>query len=709
MTSYAGNPSLSREVQQRVLDTFDQTLNLAAEGSRQEALLGCDFVLRMDAQFEPARRLQERLRASAGAIVDLDDLRPSAPAIAAPPDLFASLDGLGLELPDLPPDSFAPDLRSEIATLLEQRRFQELMAMAPQHGPAIAADPELRGLLQKAQERMEAEPYVNRFLTQARTALQAGQTDEVARLVEKARSLDPSHPEIDQIEAAARTHRPAQPDFGAIPADAAGFDLSFDSPSLESQDPLASFQMPLESTLPGFSLDGGDTDLLGGGGSEDPRIRQLLDEGQRAYDAGDPQGAIDAWSRIFLIDIDHPEAGRRIDQARKLKAEAERQVEEIFHDGVARLEAGDVPAAKLAFQRVLEMQPGYATAREYLQQIEAGQTPVVRAAVPPPMASGEALPALDSLSGLDDLKEEILVPPDPNEMGGAPSDKRSAPAKTRGGAARGGRPRQLFLAVGSIVLLIALGGGWYVFQNRDQFFPNSQVDPGASGAPAADPDPIARAQALHQAGKTASAISQLRRLPPSDPHHQQAQALIAQWEATLAPPPGPQPASIQTTPAAPAIPAPQAALLTAARQALAERSHLRAVEYFEQAAEIGKLGAEETALLADARKQLEPLSKQIDLFRQREWDFILNDLWKMHQSDPGNRDVSHLIVSSYYNLGIRDLQRSDPQKAADKFKEALNLAPGDELLRRHYMFAQTYQERPKDLLYRIYVKYLALR
>jgi tetratricopeptide (TPR) repeat protein len=708
MTSYAGNPSLSREVQQRVLDTFDQTLNLAAEGSRQEALLGCDFVLRMDAQFEPARRLQERLRASAGAIVDLDDLRPSAPAIAAPADLFASLDGLGLELPDLSPDSFAPDLRAEIAALIEQRRFQELMAMAPQHGPAIAGDPELQRMLQQAQERIEAEPYVNKFLTQARAALQAGQTDEVARLVEKARALDASHPALAELEAAARAHRPPQDDFGATPADAAGFDLSFDSPTL---DPLGSFEMPMETTLPGFSL-GGD-DLPGGGsGDSDPRIRQLLDEGQRAFDAGDPQGAIDAWSRIFLIDIDHAEAGRRIDQARKLKAEAERQVEEIFHDGVARLEAGDLEAAKQAFRHVLELQPGYATAREYLQQIEAGHTPTVRAAPAPhpsQIASGEALQPLDDLGGLDDLKEEILVPPDPGEMGAAAGDRRGAPAKTKGGAARGGSPRQLFLAVGSIVLLLALGGGWYVFQNRDQFFPNSQVDPGTSGAPAADPDPIARAQALHQSGKTASAISQLRRLPPTDPHHQQAQALIAQWEATLAPPPGAQPAVVPTGPAAPAIPAPQAALLAEARQALAEGSHLRAVEYFEEAAKIGKLGAEETALLTDARKQLEPLAKQIDLFRQREWDFILNDLWKMHQADPGNRDVSHLIVSSYYNLGIRDLQRSDPQKAADKFKEALNLAPGDELLRRHYMFAQTYQERPKDLLYRIYVKYLALR
>src|SRR5215210_4006041 len=166
--SYSGNSSLSRDVQQRVLDTFEQTLNLAAEGSRQEALLGCDFVLRMDPQFEPARRLQDRLRASAGAIVDLDDLRPSAPPVTAPPDLFAGLDGLGLELPDLPPDSLSSDLRSEVRSLLVQRRLQEVMALGPQHGSAIAADPELQALFQEAQERMEAEPYVQKFLGQAR-------------------------------------------------------------------------------------------------------------------------------------------------------------------------------------------------------------------------------------------------------------------------------------------------------------------------------------------------------------------------------------------------------------------------------------------------------------------------------------------------------------------------------------------------------------
>ncbi len=692
--SYSGNSSLSRDVQQRVLDTFEQTLNLAAEGSRQEALLGCDFVLRMDPQFEPARRLQDRLRASSGAIVDLDDLRPSAPPVTAP-DLFASLD---LDLPDLSPDSFAPDLHAEIRGLLESRRFQELTDLAQRHGPAIAADPELQALLQVAQERMEAEPYVQKFASQARAALQAGQTGEVARLLDKARSLDPTHPALAGIEASLHGQSPM--DLGAIPAEMAGFDLSFDSPSLD-------FGESAGTSLPSL----GAPDLFGGGSTDsDPRIRQLLDEGQRAFEQGDPQGAIDAWSRIFLIDIDHPEAARRIDSARKLRAESERQVEEVFHDGVARLEAGDREGARQIFQKVLEIQPGYVAAREYLQQIDAG-TPIV---VPrsagssgaPSMAANAASAAdtllpMESLGPLDDLKEEILVPPDPSEV--AAAERKSAPKR---GKARAGRARQMFVIVGSLVLLLVLAGGWYVFQNRDQFFPNSETE-GALGSPRTDP--IAEAQALHDSGKTPRAISLLRRLPPSDPQYQQAQALIAQWEATLEPKGGAPAAATPAVAPAPVIPAPQAALLTAAREALAAGSRIQAVEYFEQAAKMGKLGPEETALFASAREQLQPLSRQIDLFHQHEWDFILNDLWRMHEANPGDRDVKRLIVDSYYNLGIRDLQRSDPAKAVEKFKEALRLAPEDTLLKRHHQFAQTYQDRPKDLLYRIYVKYLALR
>jgi tetratricopeptide (TPR) repeat protein len=459
---------------------------------------------------------------------------------------------------------------------------------------------------------------------------------------------------------------------------------------------------------------------FGGGDSEsDRRIRELLDEGQKAFDSGDPQGAIDAWSRIFLIDIDHQEASRRIEAARKLKAEAERQVEEIFHDGVARLEAGDAPAARQAFLRVLEIQPGYFAAREYLQQLDAGALPAPRGAGP-----REASSATVAAAAAHDLKEEILVPPEPP---GQEGDAERKPARRMVAVSRdGSRARRLFLLVGGAVLLLALVGVWFYLQNREKLFPNSQETEAPAAAPAAaKADAITRAERLHKAGKTAIALSQLKRIPPADPHYPQAQKLISEWgggapaapgapgSAALdsgAPAPGaPAGAGAPATPTATDAATKRGALLASARQAFSERSYVRTLGSLEQANTIAKLDGADAQLLTETQRKLEPLSKQLDGFRQHEWEVILPDLWRMHETDSANRDVTQMIVDCYYNLAVRDLQRADAQKAADKLKEALNLQPSDEALKRYMAFAQTYQERPKDLLYRIYVKYLPYR
>jgi tetratricopeptide (TPR) repeat protein len=610
-----------------------------------------------------------------------------------PADLFADLDGLGLELPDLPPTG--NDLHGELQALLDQRRFQQLMELAEQERAAVTADPVLQGIVQEGQSRMEAEPYVKKFLASARAALEAGRSDEVGRSLDKARALDASHPEIAGVEAERRRAAAAPENLPG------GFDLSFDSPAMDLGSGL---QEPMAALDPG--LLGGFGGGGGGANESDPRIRALLDEGQKAFDAGDLQGSIDAWSRIFLIDIDHQEAARRIDQARKLKAESERQVEEIFHDGVARLEAGDAAAARQAFQRVLELQPGYLAAREYLQQLEAGKMPVpTRTPTRDALAGApESLLKLGSLDPADDLKEEILVPPEPGGGGKTP-ERRPA----RVAAVRERRPGKLFALVGGVVLLAVLGGGWFVWQNKERFFPNSQPEEPGAATPAVDP--IAKATTLHNTGKNASAVSQLRRLPPSDPHYQQAQELIKQWQSG-APEDGtaqsPAAPLSPTAPAAPAIPPERLAVLESAHQAYAEGSYIRAAEILEQASNTGKLDTGDADMLARAKQQTEPLAKQLDLFKQHEWDYVVHDLWRMREKSPG-RDVDRLLIDSYYNLGVRDLQRADASKAVEKFKEALNLAPNDVTLRRHMQFAQTYQERQKDLLYRIYVKYLTYR
>ncbi|HXU30569.1 MAG TPA: hypothetical protein VN851_08345, partial [Thermoanaerobaculia bacterium] len=116
----------------------------------------------------------------------------------------------------------------------------------------------------------------------------------------------------------------------------------------------------------------------------------------------------------------------------------------------------------------------------------------------------------------------------------------------------------------------------------------------------------------------------------------------------------------------------------------------------------------DTELYEDAKRQLVPIATQLQLFRDHEWEMLLPQLWRMHVSSPGP-DVDRLLIDSYYNLGVRELQRSNPAKAVENFHEAGKLAPGDAEMERNLRFAETYQAREIDLLYKIYVKYLRFR
>ena len=104
-----------------------------------------------------------------------------------------------------------------------------------------------------------------------------------------------------------------------------------------------------------------------------------------------------------------------------------------------------------------------------------------------------------------------------------------------------------------------------------------------------------------------------------------------------------------------------------------------------------------------------PLRSEIEIFRQGEWDYALRSLWGKHEEEPGNRDIRRLMIDSYYNLGVRDLQRADPISATESLTEAVALAGSDPEIQRLLDFAETYSKRSPDLLYRIFVKYLPFR
>ena len=86
--TYPGNPSLPVEVREKIVSTFRHTLDLFRDGKLDDCLIGCDFILKMDPRFAPARKLQEKAR-NPRADVDMNELQavissPTA-ALAHPP------------------------------------------------------------------------------------------------------------------------------------------------------------------------------------------------------------------------------------------------------------------------------------------------------------------------------------------------------------------------------------------------------------------------------------------------------------------------------------------------------------------------------------------------------------------------------------------------------------------------------------------------
>ena len=150
-------------------------------------------------------------------------------------------------------------------------------------------------------------------------------------------------------------------------------------------------------------------------------------------------------------------------------------------------------------------------------------------------------------------------------------------------------------------------------------------------------------------------------------------------------------------------------LLEQARKAYQGSSFLLSAQRYAAAERLGKLDADDAAQLAAAKQKLVPLKSQVDLFLGHNWELALPELWRLHQSEPENRDVTRMLVDSYYDLGVRDLLHNDAGKAAQKFSEAKNLAPDDPDVKRQLVFAQTYLTRGPDLLYQIYVRYLPIR
>ena len=705
--SYPGNPSLSAAVKDRVLSTFQQTVTLYKQGRTDEVAAGCNLLLQMDPMFDPAKKLAEKLR-NPSLPLDLDALLPS-PAE-----------------PQRAPMEMAREA-------MAARDFQRVIHITTEVLTDDLLNDEARILGDDAREKLEAAPFVDQFSRKADQNLAAGNAAAAKMELEKARALDPTHPDVVRIarEIAARESAPtpvapppsfvvdnappppsgraASPasDFGFTfeeekPAEVSFSDFSFDAPAASDfsfQTPAAPPKAPPSS----FAFDGGaapagEFDFATANvvttDDDQKKIEQYIADGDRAFSTGDYSQAIDLWSRIFLIDVTNDQASERIESAKARRREIEQKVEPLLATGIDAFDRGDSAKARDHLTEVLRIDPRNATAQDYMDRIgEATARPYV----PPTPATTAPSDGRDIFD--DDLAiggDTSLIPPDPGAGAAAATAKSKsgkqkaiAPAKPAGSR---GLPKGLLIGIVAVLLLGV--GGWFAWSRM------SGGDETAMSGPEGQ-SILDRASTLAANGKIDQAIAILQEIKPGDASHEKALLMIADLRQRKS-------TSAQLVDGMPAAQY-YDQRIAAAQAAFAMGDFTQAKAAYEQAMRVQPLAPPQKAQYDAAVQQASQLDAANALFKENKYAEAINNLQPLLAQDPNNLSVKRMIADAHFNIAAQALQEERTADAVRELDEVLKLTPEDEIARRSRELAVRYNNETKDLLYRIYVKYLPLR
>lgn len=746
--SYPGNPSLPREVREKILSTFRHTLNLFKEGKTDDCLIGCDFILKMDPRFAPARQLLEKAKNPA-ADVDIGALEAIVAAAPVRQEPVSTVE--------------TDRLLVRAAESFNARDFEAAIVAAEEVLKTLPGNQDAAQILAKARQKKEAQPQFEAARQRALAALDGHRLAEGRAALEKMRSLDSEHPAVALLERRLAAPAPSaeagestNPGFAAgqdpaapktAAADPGGLeDLSLDSLSLDEPSPQTGAYIPpppspgdpvmgplsLDSALSedAFAPSGSSSSLWGDAPVEEvgdlaldagpqphaytpapafssapepppayepeppsPRqeIESLLAQGDQAVQAGNRQQAIEVWSRIFLIDINNSEAVGRIEQARQEMAEGNRRVAENLKRGRERFEAGDFTGAREAFLEVLAHDEGDATARSYLDRIEQE------------LARPSAGLDLSRKAPQSDILAEEMAEaaePEPTELV-EPRPKDAAPPK----APRRPMDKRFVLALGG-ALVLALGVGAYFLMRPSREGP-------AHGAGSDGPS-LEHATMLFREGKVAETIAELRQIPASNPDYARAQKLLASLtrkaDGEANPAGSTEIVSDAESPAPSSGPSPEAIAQRAeAEKALEEKRYIDALKAFNLAAPAFQEDPTFAQALGAAGERVNELTPAVKLYNEGEYETAIPILWRLHQADKANQDARSYLLRCYYNQGIAQLQNGQYPKAVESFGEVVAIAPEDADAARHKKFAERYLKGDLDLMGRIYVRHIQQR
>mgnify|MGYP005845336675 CR=1 FL=1 len=660
---YPGNPQLPESTKFRIESSFRQAVSLYLNGNMEDCIMGCDFILKMDPQFEPAKILIEKAK-NPNFETDLSQII----------EKYGPQEEINVE-----------ELLIQAIELYNNREFEKTLEILTN---VLLKDPnntEAKDMFERAKEKLEIQAFVVQFAKRAKEYFEEGSIEDSLKEINKGLALDETNPELlslkekidnlkkepekieekkeeiiqEKIEVEKITvEEPPTPFIQEENQEA--FKLEKEPYKEEIIKPMPALEKE-EIAAPGEEFEISQPTQKKQPSAQMERIESLLNEGMRSFQLGEYQEAIDIWSRIFLIDMNNEEAAKRIDEAKLKIAEEERKVEEYYNNALSLFQQGKKEEAKKIFQDILAIEPHHIGARNYLKQMEEetiAQEPIKKVEEQP-ISLEEILPEMPKkveIEKVERKKKKILIP----------------------------------ISVVSFVILV-LVVGWFLMEG------------GKEGQKQLSPDLLlTKAQGLMTEGKWEEALAELLQIKPEAKEYPQAIELMTKIKGSMAN------KKKETTDGRP-VDVVFKEYKDKAYEAYKQKDYVLSEEYYKKAQELKPLSFEDKAYFDDVQKVLSQINSAKSYFASGNLEQAISILSPIYKEEKVLQ-AKELLILANYNLGISKLKEEKLMEAQKYFLEVLVFSPDDEEVKKHLKFIERYsQETRKDLLYQIYLKYITER
>ncbi len=716
---YPGNPELSAEAQERVTTAFRQVVAKLQEGRREEANIGLEFVLRLDPSFTPAVNLRDQLVSGAQEI-DLSDIigqmqAPTTDAIDAMlveavecynrRDFVEASKTVGQVLLELPGHQEARQLQRQIQDALKvETQVGQFLAQArealhrgdPQEAAnfvmmAQALDPHHGGIAPTLQE-IYASGAVAPQPAPAPDSSPAPQQSPFSSTPDDDFGIS-----FDELDAEVRVDEgpavAAAPQNEFVPA-AGGDEGTPPWQTMSVQEvagpspapPTPSRQAPAAGDVPPARDDVSDLFEVEQGsgaaaqdrqdgppGLDQDELQELLERGERLFAAEDFKGAIDAWSRIYLLETEGRGVAERIEDAVQRLEKTEHRVESLLAEAQDAAVGGDTARALELINDVLAAQPDNVRARELSERL-AGQA---SAAQPQPEAAAE-MPELDD-ELFDDTQPRDEEPEAEDEVRpplldiDLPAPRKVLGLPLRTAAVVGAVSVMLVIAV---VLVLVLRGrssqptGGDVYALRDQ------------------------TEELFKQGRAREALAMVQTFQTDDPTSKQVlDRLAKRYEKALATP----------------TPTPIPKALVSAQDLLARGLLFHA--YADVTDGLRKHPGD--PVLEELKTRIEGVVPRIESLQGAlaagNFQTAASIALDLRHAYPNRPDLREILERSLFNAALAEMRAYNLAGAEGYLRQYEDLQPGDETVARIMEFINKYKARPVDMTLKVFIGSLDTR